>query len=561
MNKKCIGIDLGTTNSELGVIVDEKVQILQVDGSILVPSVVSLDNENNILVGMSALNNQLIRPKDTIRWIKRKMGQETLVSLGDKEYTPEMISSMILSKLKKTADDFYKENITQAVITVPAFFNERQREAVKKAGELAGLEVLRLLNEPTAAALAYTLGNRKDETCLVYDLGGGTFDVSIVNLSSDIMEVLASEGDTQLGGADFDILIAEEAKNSFLKEHGIDLSKDAYAWTRLLIAAEKAKITLSTEGTATMIEQFIYSKDDISYHLKYTITKNEFEEMIRPILQRTIRSVKKALEESERSSIDRFILVGGSTHIPLVSQMIEEEFKIIPQAYIDPTIVVAQGAAIEAYNHVGGKIGSMMVDITPHSLGIGALNKFEHIKNCFLIKRNATLPAVVSRIFYKAYPEQSKIHVSIYQGESEQIERNLHIGDIVLDNLGYSENLEVCVKFELDKSGLLNVTTTDLSSNKSAKVTIHKKSKSRIENKDLTDLKQEKKEEKKEDPKLLETTKQKLNEKLITEALAFIEGNKLSPIQVEEIKNEIEKYKNGDVEAERNLEDLLYYLK
>ena len=486
---RCVGIDLGTTNSEVAIVVDGKVQVIAIDGSCIMPSVVSLDSKNKILVGSLALNNRLAAPDHTVSLIKRKMGKDELLSLGGNNYTPAMISSLILSRLKLAAEEYLKEPVTQAVITVPAFFNERQRAATKEAGELAGFEVLRLLNEPTAAARAYNFKKATEETCLVYDLGGGTFDVSIVQFSDGIMEVRASNGDTELGGSDFDRMIAEKANAEFIEEHGIDLSKDILSWNRLLIAAEKAKIALSTEAYADMIEEFIYQKDGKSYHLNFKMTRVAFENMVGPILEKTLNSVKKSMEQAccKAEDLHRVILVGGSTYIPKVSQLLERELNILPQIAINPSTAVAQGAAIEAANLTGEEIGSLMVDITPHSLGIKVFAD-DHMENAFLIRRNTVLPAVASQIFSKVHEDQDVVAISVYQGESLHLEHNQFLDEFQLTGLAESWDSDICVKFELDRSGLLIVSATDVDTGKKVNKTIQQASKMSMKNVHLADL-------------------------------------------------------------------------
>ena len=568
--KRVIGIDLGTTNSEVAVIVDGKPVLLKVDGHPVMPSVVSIGKEGDVLIGQAAVNNELVDPEGSVRCIKRKMGRDEILSIHGKEYTPSMLSSLILTRLKKTAEDFYGELVTQAVITVPAFFNEKQREATKLAGEMAGLEVLRLLNEPTAAALAYSLGKKEKEISLVYDLGGGTFDVSIVDLSLGVMEVLASDGDTELGGSDFDLMIAQKIKSNFLTEHGIDLSKKTLSWLRVLRAAEEAKIRLSTEAQVDILEEFIEEKEGVPIHLKMSITRVEFEEMIRAVLDRTIQCVKRALKQAscEASSLDRVVLVGGSTYIPLVSQLLEKELGIAPQAWLNPETVVAQGAAVEGASLSGESLGIMMLDVTPHSLGLRSLDSMDMLKNVILIHRNTSLPCVASRLFYKQYSEQDIVEIIVYQGESSRIEAVTEIGRFNLEGLEESEDLEICVKFEMDRSGLLNVTATDIGLGKKVVYTIERKSGDLTASKNLADLKalrlqlvdteaaiETVGEEVvlTEQPELLP-----LSEELIKKALAILEKGTLASSDVEELKTCIEAVKSG--ESSQRLEEILYYL-
>lgn len=487
----CVGIDLGTTNSEICVIEQGKSKLIKIDGNPVIPSVVSINKDDSVLIGHEAINNLTANPENTISLIKRKMGKEIILKINEKDFTPPMISSLILSRLKLAAESYLNAEVTQAVITVPAFFNEQQREATKQAGELAGLEVVRLLNEPTAAALAYSLGRKTKEKSLIYDLGGGTFDVSIVDLSHDTMEVLASEGDTELGGSDFDLMIAQRANLAFIEQTGIDLSKNARSWTRLLQAAEKAKIRLSTESDATLIEEFIYEKEGQSHHLSHRITRVEFENMITKQLEKTLDSVKRAMTQASltKEQLDRVILVGGSTYIPLVSELLQKELSIVPQSWIDPALVVAIGASIEASNHMGEKLGPMMLDITPHSLGlkVGTHSGFE-FNNEILIRKNSPLPALVSRVFYRYYEEQDCVKIQVYQGESKNLEHNLKLGEFLLEGLSQSEDLAVHIKFQLDKSGLLHVTATDMESGKSNSHTLKRKATQRKQTVNLADI-------------------------------------------------------------------------
>lgn len=484
-----VGIDLGTTNSEIAFIYHDKPMVLKIDGSKIIPSVVSLDAEGRILVGKLAVNNELLAPQNTIRWIKRKMGREEIIPLGHQAYTPPMISSLILKRLKSAAEEFLKQPIRKAVITVPAFFNEKQREATKEAAELAGLEPIRLLNEPTAAALAYALGQNFRGHCLVYDLGGGTFDVSIVDFADQLMEVKASHGDTELGGTDFDKMIADQARQAFLQEHGIDLAKDSLSWARLMRAAEASKIRLSTEAKADIIEEFIATDQGKPLHLKYSISRVDFEGMIRATIERTLISVRKALEMASLpvEKIDRVILVGGSTYIPLVAEILERELSLVPQAWIDPATVVGIGAAIEAAKLSGKTIGPLMVDVTPHSLGVECLDIDGSLMNYILIRRNTPLPSIASRVFYKCFDEQDKIEIKIHQGESIHIHQNQFLGEFKLDGIAGGGG-EVYIKFELDRSGLLHVTASHLSSGKQTHKTLKRVSHSRVKHASLADL-------------------------------------------------------------------------
>lgn len=484
-----VGIDLGTTNSEIAFIYKNKPMVLKIDGSKIVPSVVSVDSNGHVLVGKPALNNELLAPKDTISWIKRKMGREEIIPLGGQSYTPSMVSSLILLRLKRAAEEFLQQPISKAVITVPAFFNEKQREVTKEAAELAGLEPIRLLNEPTAAALAYASDKNTAGRCLVYDLGGGTFDVSIVDFSNQFMEVKASHGDTELGGTDFDKMIADKARQAFLKDYEIDLAKDPLSWARLMRAAEAAKIRLSTEAITDIIEEFITTDKGNPLHLKYSISRVDFEEMIRATIERTLISVRKALEMASLTNdqIDRVILVGGSTYIPLVTEILEKELKIVPQAWIDPSTVVGMGAAIEAAKLSGQKIGPMMLDVTPHSLGVECMDEDGSLINHILIRRNTPLPSVASHVFYKAFRRQMGVEVKVYQGESIYTHQNHFLGSFNLDDIE-GDGMEVYIKFELDWSGILHVTASHLASGKQMQHTLKRISNSRVKHASLADL-------------------------------------------------------------------------
>lgn len=493
MNQKItspiIGIDLGTTNSEVAIVHEGKVKVLLVDHARLMPSVLSLSASNEVLIGKVAENNAIAFPEKTIRAIKRKMGLQEEIRVGEFVFTPAMISSLLLKRLKLAAEAFLKQPVTRAVITVPALFNEQQREATKEAALLAGLEPIRLLNEPTAAALAYSLGKNSEECCLVYDLGGGTFDVSIVDFSKDLMEVRASHGDTHLGGVDFDTMIAQQVREAFFKEHGIDLKEQVRAWARLMQAAEQAKICLSKESKAHICEEFIAEKEGRALHVRHVIFRHDFEEMIRPTLLRSMESVRSALSQAGLTSadLDRVILVGGSTYIPMVAEYLERELQITPQATLNPSLVVAMGAAVEAANLEGQPVGPMMVDITPHSLGINCLNAELDMIYHVLIRRNTLLPYTASYVFHKVREQQQKISITVYQGESTNPLLNQPLGVFDLEGLSAADT-EIYVKFELDRSGLLRVTVMEMGSGKQVSRVLHKQAKTRLQRSSLSDL-------------------------------------------------------------------------
>lgn len=489
LSSPIIGIDLGTTNSEVAIVHEGKIKVLLVDHSRMMPSVLSLSASKEILIGKIAENNELAFPENTVRAIKRKMGTQEEIRVGELVFSPPMISSLLLKRLKLAAEEFLKTPVTRAVITVPALFTEQQREATKEAALLAGLEPLRLLNEPTAAALAYALGKEKEERCLVYDLGGGTFDVSIVDFSQHLMEVRASHGDTHLGGVDFDTMIAQQVREAFLKEHEIDLQANPLSWARLMHSAEQAKIRLSKEYTAEICEEFIAEKEGCALHVRHVIQRHVFEEMIRPTIARSMESVRSALSQAslDPSDIDRVILVGGSTYIPLISEYLQNELHIAPQATLSPSLVVAMGAAVEAANLEGKRIGPMMVDITPHSLGVDCLDSNYDLINHILISRNTPLPFTASHVFSKHHRDQNCVKITVSQGESTIPALNQPLGLFELNELQSSEP-EIYVKFELDRSGLLRVTITEMGSGKQVSRVIHKQAKTRLQKSSLSDL-------------------------------------------------------------------------
>lgn len=585
-----LGIDLGTTNSEVALLYKGKPKLLKIDQSEMMPSVVSLAHNGSILVGQPAVNNELAAPTQTIRTIKRRMGQEEVCVIGENNFTPQMISSLILKRLKLAAETFLGHEVSKAVITVPAFFNERQREATKEAAELAGLEAVRLLNEPTAAALAYSLGKPKSECCLVYDLGGGTFDVSIVQISEGLMEVKASHGDAELGGSDFDRMIAENARRKFLSDYKIDLAKDPLTWARLMQAAEQAKIRLSAEPSAQILEEFI-AADPTSgkaLHLHFSISRTEFEALIRPVLEQTLVSVRLALQMAHTSAdkLDRVILVGGVTYTPLVSEILTAELKIVPQAWLNPSLVVAMGAAIEAANLSGQSIGPMMVDITPHSLGTGCTDEYNYQFNHVLIRRNTPIPCTGSSIFYKMFDEQEAVEVKVYQGESSEISHNQFLGSFRLEELG--EGRDICIVYTIDRSGLLHVTATDITSGKKASKTLKRISGNRVKHVNLADLsavKVEAVEDKhfndiefdedavefwnipeEDDPSQKEeilvpfASISSEQSDLIAKSENLLAKGTLALSDAEQLNGELSLVKEGDEAAKARLADLIYYL-
>ena len=463
MKDLIVGIDLGTTNSEIAVLRDGQVQVLRIHGNPILPSCVGLDPTGQLLVGQTARNQLVAAPDDTILSIKRQMGQEVKVPLGARQFSPEEISSFILRELKTQAELELGQPVTKAVITVPAYFNERQRKATQIAGELAGLEVVRILNEPTAAALAYGAGHTEDERMLVYDLGGGTFDVSVVVVEQGVVEVKASHGDTQLGGDDFDQLLVDHAVREFKQRHQVDLHPDPKVLRRLKVALEAAKRRLSDEPLVVVREEYL----DGHHHLELEITRPQYEEMIRPLLEKTLDCVHKALEDAQLTPdrIDRVMLVGGATRTPLVQTLLTERLRLEPRWEIDPDLIVAMGAAVQGGVLAGGRPNAILVDITPHTFSMAALDDsdgFHELVCTPLIRRNTPLPAAKGELFTTVFPNQSAVRVSAYQGEGETPEENVLVGQFLIEGLSEAPaGNQVLVHFDMDLNGLLKVTATE----------------------------------------------------------------------------------------------------
>jgi len=463
-----VGIDLGTTNSEIAVIRDGRPEVIRSDGEAILPSIVGLDPEGRLLVGTPARNQWLLAPERTVRSIKRKMGEDYAVRLGDRDYAPQEISAIILGRLKEWAEQFLGQPVHKAVITVPAFFNEVQREATREAGELAGLEVVRIINEPTAAALTYDPDTENLERLLVYDLGGGTFDVSIVQIERGVVEVLASHGDTHLGGDDFDQLLLDYVCDEFAKEHKIDLRKSLVAKSRVLNAVEEAKKVLSAEAVATIQEEFIAEISGAALHLDLEIERHEYETLIEPLLAKTLTCVDQSLDDAHLNAqqIDKVILVGGASRTPLVHRLLERRLGRELHTEVDPDLCVAMGAAVQGGLINGIDVGPVLVDITPHTLGISALGNLHGMisEHHFapVIHRNTPLPTTRSEMFSTAYDRQEEAMISVYQGENEDVRHNQFIGEFMLEGLSeVRAGNEILVRFGLDLNGILKVTAEE----------------------------------------------------------------------------------------------------
>ncbi len=474
-----VGIDLGTTNSEIAVIQDGTPVVLGSPGDLILPSVVGVDRDGKLLVGKPARNQWLLSPESTVRSVKRLMGQETTVRLGDQQYTPQEISAIILRTLKARAEQALGQPVQKAVITVPAWFNEGQRQATREAGELAGLEVVRIINEPTAASLTYEPHTDHLERLLVYDLGGGTFDVSIVQIESGVVEVLASRGDTRLGGDDFDELLFNHVSERFAKEHGLDLRRHPVACARLLGAVEEAKKALSTESVTHLAESFVAEKDGLPLHLDAEVDRHEYEQLVRPLVERTLQSVDEALSDARLTpqQIDKVVLVGGMTRTPLVHRLLTELLNRPLHGEVEPDLCVALGAAVQAALITGLDVGPVLVDITPHTLGIEALGELQGLtsEHVFapVIERNTALPAARSEIFFTSYDGQDAARIRVFQGEDRDTRHNQQVGEFLLNGLAEVEaGNQIVVRFDLDANGMLKVTATERNSGNSHRLTI-----------------------------------------------------------------------------------------
>ena len=472
---KIVGIDLGTTNSGVSIVQNGAPVMLANGSERIIPSVVGYSEASKgWLVGTPARNQYVLDPDNTARSIKRKMGSEARVSLGGQEFTPQQVSAFILRELKSIAERNLGEPVPEVVITVPAYFTDAARQATHDAGRIAGFNVRRIINEPTAAALAYGLNQVEDQMVLVYDLGGGTFDVSLVELMGGIVEVRASHGNTQLGGDDFDQLLAEAIAGQFDEQHGVDLRQERRAWARLLRAAETAKIQLSAHPYTWVKEEYIAEKNGVPLHLEYEASRKDFEELIQPMLEQTLDSVKQVLKEAkiEAEQLNQVLLVGGSSYIPAVWELLSDYLEIEPQMTINPEEVVALGAGVQAAIIAGEPIDAILVDVTPHSLGIAVADVFmdQVISDQFksLIRRNTTIPTTREEKFYALHPDQDKIHIQVYQGEDTIASHNTPLGDFLvsgLESIDGETPPEITVQFDLDLNGMLKVTARDRLSN------------------------------------------------------------------------------------------------
>ena len=493
---KIIGIDLGTTNSAFAYMVAGKPEVItNAEGDRTTPSVVAVTKKGERLVGKVAQRQRVTNPKNTIYGIKRligrkyddkevqrdldimpykivKKGSGVAVELDGKEYTPEEISAMILSKIKADAEAFLGEKVTEAIITVPAYFDDSQRQATKDAGKIAGLEVKRIINEPTAAALAYGLESKKDEQIAVFDLGGGTFDVSILELGDGVFEVKSTNGDTHLGGEDFDNVIVNYLLDEFKKESGIDIKEDAAAMQRVKDEAEKAKKELSSATSTDINLPFLTADADGPKHFEHTLTRAKLEELVEPLLNRLAEPVEKALKDAKlkAADIDEVVMVGGMTRMPAVVERVKKIFGREPMQGVNPDEVVAVGAAVQGGVLQGDVKDILLLDVTPLSLGIETMGGV----STKLIERNTTIPTSKSEVFSTASDNQPQVEVHVLQGEREMAADNKSLGRFILDGIAPAPRgvPQIEVTFNLDANGILNVTARDKGTGKEQSITI-----------------------------------------------------------------------------------------
>ena len=565
---KILGIDLGTTNSCMAIIEGGQPKVLEnKEGARTTPSMIAVNKAGERLVGLPAKRQAVTNPSNTLFSIKRLIGRRwsdsevtrdkqvmpyqivqkgdgVAIKMGDKEYTPEEISAMVLQKLKADAEEKLGEKIEEAIITVPAYFDDAQRNATKTAGEIAGLKVRRIINEPTAAALAYGFDKKVGQQIMVYDLGGGTFDVSVLDVSEDTVEVKSTNGDTHLGGDDFDRVIIDWILEEFKKQEGIDLSKDSLALQRVKDAAERAKIELSTAQQTEINQPFITSDANGPKHLVLTLTRSKLEELCHDLVMKTLEPVKAALRDAgiDKGAIQEIVMVGGMTRMPLVLKTVEDFFGKKPNVSVNPDEVVAMGAAVQAGVLQGEVKDVLLLDVTPLSVGIetlgGVMTK--------LIERNTTIPASKSQVFSTAADNQTTVEIHVLQGEREMAGGNKTLGRFILSGIPMAPRgvPQVEVKFDIDANGILHVTGTDKGSGKSQSITIQ--GSTGLSKDEVERMKQEAQEHEAEDKKAKEKVEhQNLAETMIYTAEKMLKdaGEKVTPEERKSVEDKIEALK------------------
>jgi molecular chaperone DnaK len=576
---KILGIDLGTTNCAMAIMEGGAPKIIEnIEGNRTTPSVVAISKNNERIIGSAAKRQAVINPENTVYAVKRLIGRHfsedevqrdlktapykivqsgegVKVTMGDKDYSPQEISAMILSKLKADAEVKLGEKITEAIITVPAYFNDSQRQATKDAGAIAGLDVKRIINEPTAAALAYGFDKKQGQKIVVYDLGGGTFDVSVLDISADTVEVKSTNGDTHLGGEDFDQRIVNFIIEEFKKDQGIDLSKDTLALQRIKESAEKAKIELSTAQETEINQPFITTDVNGPKHLVMKISRAKLEALVADLVEKTIEPCKKALADSgfQLAEINEVVMVGGMTRMPLVLQKVKEFFGKEPNLTVNPDEVVAMGAAVQAGVLQGDVKDVLLLDVTPLTLGIETLGGVATP----LIERNTTIPTSKSQVFSTAADGQTAVEIHIVQGERPMAHDNKTLGHFTLDGIPAAPRgiPQVEVKFDLDANGILNVSATDKATNKQQKITITASSglsKEEIEKmKAEAELHAEEDKKKKDEAEIKNQAEAVLftMEKMLKES-----GDKMKPEEKKEMEDKAEELKKA--KESDNLEEI-----
>jgi molecular chaperone DnaK len=583
---KILGIDLGTTNSAMAIMEGGVPKIIEnIEGNRTTPSVVAISKNGERIVGAAAKRQAVINPENTVYAVKRLIGRHfneeevqrdlknapykivqagegVKVTMGDKDYTPQEISAMVLSKLKADAEAKIGEKITEAIITVPAYFNDSQRQATKDAGQIAGLDVKRIINEPTAAALAYGFDKKNGQKIAVYDLGGGTFDVSVLDISADTVEVKSTNGDTHLGGEDFDQRIITWIIEEFKHDQGIDLSKDALALQRIKEAAEKAKIELSTSQESEINQPFITTDANGPKHLVMKMTRAKLEALVMDLVEKTIEPCRQAIHDSgfQIGDINEILMVGGMTRMPLVQQKVKEFFGKEPNLSVNPDEVVALGAAVQAGVLQGDVKDVLLLDVTPLTLGIETLGSIATP----LIEKNTTIPTSKSQVFSTAADGQTSVEIHIVQGERPMAADNKTLGRFILDGIPSAPRgiPQVEVKFDLDANGILNVSATDKATNKQQKITIT--ASSGLSKEEIENMKKEAELHAEEDKKKKEEVEIKNQAEVVVftaEKMLKESGDKMKAEDKKELEEKVESLKKskeaGNIEEmKKKLEEL-----
>ena len=469
MNEEIVGIDLGTTNSEIALYRNDRPDVLADQrGRVILPSVVGVNEAGDLLVGEEAHNQYILYPDRTVRSIKRLMGSDRKVQLADKEYSPPEISAIILKRLKEIAEQRLGRPVRKAVITVPAFFSDAQRQATRDAGEIAGLEVVRIINEPTAAALVYEAAQQQGKRLLVYDLGGGTFDVSVVRIEDGVVEVIASHGNNHLGGDDFDRKIVERILEHLKTEQGVDVTGHPQAMACIQRAAENAKKTLSDHPFVRIDEEYLAELDGKPVHLALELSRADYEESIAPFIEETLSAIHAALESAALTSsqIDEILLVGGATRTPVIRARLFEVFGKPARGEVDPDLCVAMGAAIQGASMAGEKVSAVLVDVTPYSFGTSAIGELDGeiypYRYVPIIPKNTPIPVRKGEAFYTIHDNQECVHVHIYQGENDDAVENIEIGEFRVEGLGAAPaGNTIILDLALDRDGILHASAKE----------------------------------------------------------------------------------------------------